>query len=188
MIRAGRLGGRRADAGSRGGPAAPFPNRTPMKATCRRRCPAAAEPSEIEKEKTFVGEMLTRVFGGTQKKAPEPPPPADSRLAKAEELAKTTIADFASEKLRAPSVAHALHADKPFMDAITNSLATAIAERRGRSCRERSPPHGSGGRAARGALPPDDEIGALGNAPEASPASPAAQAGEQPAAPPSPQR
>ena len=80
--------------------------------------------------------MLTRVFGGRRKKlrnadpaAPrQTPPQADARLAKAEDLAKATITDFASDKLRAPSVAQALHADRPFMDAITDSLATAMAE------------------------------------------------------------
>ena len=120
-----------------GGPATPFPEHDDDGDTAPPLSGSGESRAEIEKEKTFVGEMLTRVFGGAQKKAPEAPPsaapremppPADVRLAKAEDLAKATIADFATDKLRAPSVAQALHADKPFMDAITGSLATAIAD------------------------------------------------------------
>ena len=119
-----------------GGPLTPFPEAEADDGDSAPPLSGSGEiGSEIEKEKTFVGEMLTRVFGGSQKKAPETPPPAapreaptDARLAKAEDLAKATIADFASDKLRAPSMAQALHADRPFMDAITDSLATAMAE------------------------------------------------------------
>ena len=124
-----------------GGPATPFPQSELLEGdtddgdTAPPLSGSGESHSEIDKEKTFVGEMLTRVFGGAQKKAPEAPPAppsrqphADVRLAKAEDLAKATIADFASDKLRAPSVAQALHADRPFMDAITDSLATAMAE------------------------------------------------------------
>ena len=120
-----------------GGPAMPFPDPDDEGDAAPPLSGSGESHAEIEKEKTFVGEMLTRVFGGSQKKAPEAPPPAapretphstDVRLAKAEDLAKATIADFASDKLRAPSVAQALHADKPFMDAITGSLATAMAD------------------------------------------------------------
>lgn len=120
------------------GPAMPFPEPDSDEVDTAPPLSGSGESrTEIEKEKTFVGEMLTRVFGGSQKKAPETPPPApphdappstNVRLAKAEDLAKATIADFASDKLRAPSVAQALHADKPFMDAITDSLATAMAD------------------------------------------------------------
>lgn len=121
-----------------GGPATPFPDHDMDEGDAAPPLSGSGESrAEIEKEKTFVGEMLTRVFGGAQKKAseaappmaaPAAPPPPDMRLAKAEDLAKATITDFASEKLRAPAVAQALHADRPFMDAITDSLATAMAE------------------------------------------------------------
>ena len=119
-----------------GGPLTPFPEPEDDGDSAPPLSGSGEIRSEIEKEKTFVGEMLTRVFGGAQKKVPETPAPApretpapaDTRLAKAEDLAKATITDFASDKLRAPSVAQALHADKPFMDAITGSLATAMAE------------------------------------------------------------
>ena len=116
-----------------GGPLMPFPEPEADDGDSAPPLSGSGESrSEIEKEKTFVGEMLTRVFGGSQKKAPESPAPektpADARLAKAEDLAKATITDFASDKLRAPSVAQALHADRPFMDAITDSLATAMAK------------------------------------------------------------
>ena len=84
--------------------------------------------SEIETEKTFVGEMLTRVFGGSQKKSAEAAPPVPARPVRAEELARATITDFASDKLHAPSVGEALQADQPFMDAITGSLANALAD------------------------------------------------------------
>ena len=85
--------------------------------------------AEIEEEKTFVGEMLTRVFGNTAKQdeqaAPSEP---DGPKAKAEMLARSAVSDFASDKLRAPAVADALHADKPFMEVITDSLETALAK------------------------------------------------------------
>lgn len=83
--------------------------------------------TEIEKEKTFVGDVLTRVFGASPKKAEEPRVNPPGRPLKAEDLAHSTIADFASDKLRAPGLADALHSDKPFMQAITNSLETALA-------------------------------------------------------------
>lgn len=167
-----------------GGPATPFPEPdTDDGDTAPPLSGSGESRSEIEKEKTFVGEMLTKVFGGSQKKAPETPPPAatreapppaDARLAKAEDLAKTTIADFASDKLRAPSVAQALHDDRPFMDAITGSLATAMAKV------EADHDGGPGVRLAAPALmdtddelpeallPPDAETGIFGAPPERS--------------------
>jgi cell pole-organizing protein PopZ len=90
---------------------------------------AASSPAaDLEKEKDYVGGVLTRVFGRSQKKADETPPPAaPAPASKAEKLAKATISDFAAEKLRAPVVADALQADKPFMEAITDSLETALS-------------------------------------------------------------
>jgi cell pole-organizing protein PopZ len=142
--------------------------------------------SEIEKEKTFVGEMLTRVFGGSQKKAVETPladaprdtlPPADARLARAEDLAKTTIVDFASDKLRAPAVAQALHADRPFMDAITDSLAAAMAEveaeHDGGPAPRPAAPLAAEDELAEALLPPDEEIGIFAAPPERIAESPA---------------
>jgi hypothetical protein len=112
------------------GPTAPFPE--PPAEDAEMSAPhrsAMEDPPEIEKDKSFVGEVLTRVFGNTPKKADESKPADPGRSnPKAGDLAKATIADFAKEKLRAPSVAEALHADKPFMDAITDSLEHAMAE------------------------------------------------------------
>lgn len=88
---------------------------------------ASAPPSEIEKEKDYVGGVLTRVFGRSQKKEDEAPAAAAPQ-SKAEKLAKTAISDFAAEKLRAPAVAEVLQADKPFMEAVTGSLETALAQ------------------------------------------------------------
>jgi cell pole-organizing protein PopZ len=89
---------------------------------------ASSPAADIEKEKDYVGGVLTRVFGRSQKKGDEAPPPAaPAPASKAEKLAKATISDFAAEKLRAPVVADALQADKPFMEAITDSLETALA-------------------------------------------------------------
>jgi hypothetical protein len=90
---------------------------------------AAGSPAaDLEKEKDYVGGVLTRVFGRSQKKVDDAPPPAaPAPASKAEKLAKATISDFAAEKLRAPVVADALQADKPFMEAITDSLETALA-------------------------------------------------------------
>jgi hypothetical protein len=90
---------------------------------------AASSPAaDLEKEKDYVGGVLTRVFGRSQKKGDESPPPAaPAPASKAEKLAKATISDFAAEKLRAPVVADALQADRPFMEAITDSLETALA-------------------------------------------------------------
>ncbi len=155
-----------------GGPAAPFLDADesdiapPLSGSGESR-------AEIEKEKTFVGEMLTRVFGGSQKKPSEAPPPADPRLAKAEDLAKATIADFASDKLRAPSVAQALHADKPFMDAITDSLATAIAEveadhQEDMAARDATPMIPEPPELPEALLPPDAESGLFAAPPELS--------------------
>lgn len=92
--------------------------------------PRASSPAaDLEKEKDYVGGVLTRVFGRSQKKGDETPPPpaAPAPASKAEKLAKATISDFAAEKLRAPLVADALQADKPFMETITDSLETALA-------------------------------------------------------------
>ena len=90
---------------------------------------ATGDPTaDLEKEKDYVSGVLTRVFGRSQKKEEEAPPPAaPAPASKAEKLAKATISDFAAEKLRAPAVADALQADKPFMEAITDSLETALA-------------------------------------------------------------
>ncbi|WP_088360682.1 MULTISPECIES: DUF2497 domain-containing protein [Rhodomicrobium] len=112
------------------GPAAPFPQSPREEPEPELPVPSDAAPqADIEKEKSFVGDMLTKVFGATAKKTEEAPPVETSGpQAKAEELARTTIADFAADKLRAPTLGEALHADKPFMDAITNSLAHALAE------------------------------------------------------------
>ena len=90
---------------------------------------AASSPAgDLEKEKDYVGGVLTRVFGRSQKKGDETPlPAAPAPASKAEKLAKATISDFAAEKLRAPVVADALQADKPFMETITDSLETALA-------------------------------------------------------------
>jgi hypothetical protein len=90
---------------------------------------ASSLAADLEKEKDYVGGVLTRVFGRSQKKSDEPTPPAaPAPASKAEKLAKATISDFAAEKLRAPVVADALQADKPFMETITDSLETALAK------------------------------------------------------------
>ncbi|MGB0087390.1 MAG: DUF2497 domain-containing protein [Rhodomicrobiaceae bacterium] len=83
----------------------------------------------IEQEKTFVGEMLTRVFGGASKRAEQAAPSETTGpKTKAETLAEATVSDFASEMLRAPAVADALRADKPFMEVISDTLETALAK------------------------------------------------------------
>ncbi len=84
--------------------------------------------AETETEKSFVGDFLTRVFGSLPQQEEETPlGPADLK-GKAESLANATISDFAADKLGAPAVADALRADKPFMDHITDSLESALAE------------------------------------------------------------
>lgn len=90
-------------------------------------------PLEIESEKSFVGDFLTRVFGNAPDRnedafREEPTFEAPGLKGKAEKLAKATVSDFASDKLKAPSLADALHADKPFMDQLTDSLESALAE------------------------------------------------------------
>jgi cell pole-organizing protein PopZ len=162
------------------GPATPFPEREAEDE------PDAAPPltgsgetlAEIEKEKTFVGEMLTRVFGTVPKKTLEPTPPtsATPQLAKAEDLAKATIADFATDKLRAPAVAQALHADKPFMDAITTSLETAMADRNA-AAERRATEHAPSPEDEFPELPADDDSDAY-DAPAARPAPAPALAGD----------
>ncbi len=111
------------------GPAAPFPQ--PVSEDPQAEPPLSGSglnpATEIEKEKTFVGDVLTRVFGASPKKAEELRLNPPGRPLKAEDLAHSTIADFASDKLRAPGLADALHSDKPFMQAITDSLETALA-------------------------------------------------------------
>ena len=90
---------------------------------------ALAETGDgVEKEKRFVGDFLTRVFGNTPKENDNAEPEGPAPESKAEALAKTTVQDFASDKLNAPSVAEALQADKPFMDQITDSLENALIE------------------------------------------------------------
>jgi uncharacterized protein len=116
--------------------------------------------SGIETEKTFVGEMLTRVFGGSQKKSAAAAPPMPARPASAEELARATITDFASDKLRAPSVGEALQADQPFMDTIADSLASAMADHEAAEGRRAASPASMPEDELPELLPPaDDEIG-----------------------------
>jgi cell pole-organizing protein PopZ len=162
-----------------GGPATPFPEVDLDESDTAPPLSGSGESqSEIEKEKTFVGEMLTRVFGGAQKKAPDmpappaprqTPPQADPRLTKAEDLAKATITDFASDKLRAPSVAQALHADRPFMETITDSLAAAMAE--AKADRDAGPivprtaPPPTDDELPEALIPPDTEIESFGAPP-----------------------
>jgi hypothetical protein len=81
---------------------------------------------EIEQDKSFVGGMLNRVFAAQPKPAEEPVAEAPGIKGKAEKLARATIMDFAADKLGAPAFADALHADKPFMEAITDSLEHAL--------------------------------------------------------------
>lgn len=97
--------------------------------------PASESPlDDLESEKNFVGDFLSRVFGGAHAQTEEPPLREEpgfegNRLkGKAEMLAKATLSDFASDKLKAPSLADALQADKPFMAQLTDSLETALAE------------------------------------------------------------
>jgi hypothetical protein len=84
--------------------------------------------AHIEEEKNFVGEMLTRVFASAPKRdEPAAAFEAEEPKSKVEKLAKSAVSDFASEMLRAPVVAEALHADKPFMEAISDTLETALS-------------------------------------------------------------
>jgi len=85
------------------------------------------EYAASEDEKSFVGDFLTRVFGGSTQQDDEPAPSAPGLKGKAEDLAKATVSDFATGKLGAPAVAGALHADRPFMDQISDSLENALA-------------------------------------------------------------
>lgn len=92
--------------------------------------PADAAQAPREKERRAVGDTLTRAFARTP--APEETEAtADARglQGKAAEMAKAAVSDFATEKLSAPPVAHALRADKPFMAEITSSLAGALARK-----------------------------------------------------------
>jgi cell pole-organizing protein PopZ len=128
------------------GPEIPFPyalDEEPKRALDSRdveRAAPAADPFEgdaddaaLESEKSFVGDFLSRVFGSAPSRdeefhREEPTLDAPGLKGKAEKLAKATISDFASDKLKAPSVADALHADKPFMDQLTDSLESALAQ------------------------------------------------------------
>jgi cell pole-organizing protein PopZ len=89
--------------------------------------------SDIENEKSFVGDFLTRVFGhsherGEELRREEPTFNHPGLKGQAEKLAKATVSDFAADKLKAPPLAEALHADKPFMAQLTDSLESALAE------------------------------------------------------------
>jgi cell pole-organizing protein PopZ len=89
--------------------------------------------SDIESEKSFVGDFLTRVFGhsherGEELRREEPTFDHPGLKGKAEKLAKATVSDFAADKLNAPPLAEALHADRPFMAQLTDSLESALAE------------------------------------------------------------
>ncbi|NJM36181.1 MAG: DUF2497 domain-containing protein [Rhodomicrobium sp.] len=128
---------------------------------------------EIEKEKSFVGDMLNRVFGGQPKRSEEVLEETPGLKGKAEKLARSTISDFAAEKLGAPAVADALQADKPFMEAITDSLENALASNE----RAKAKPGIDGDKAALEALgddlpealiPPDPEVESFANALDAS--------------------
>jgi cell pole-organizing protein PopZ len=89
---------------------------------------ASDDRGETETEKSFVGDFLTRVFGSSPQQEEETPLSPVDLKGKAESLANATISDFAADKLGAPVVADALRADKPFMDRITDSLESALAE------------------------------------------------------------
>jgi hypothetical protein len=84
---------------------------------------------EPDADKQFVGDFLTRVFANSpEQDEDKAEPDGTAKEDKAHALAKSAVADFASDKLNAPSVAGALHADKRFMETITDSLETALAE------------------------------------------------------------
>jgi cell pole-organizing protein PopZ len=92
--------------------------------------PTGSQQSTLEEERRAVGETLTRAFSQTPlPEETETPGDARGLQAKAAEIAKTAVSDFAAEKLSAPPVAHALRADKPFMAEITTSLAGALARK-----------------------------------------------------------
>ncbi len=117
------------------GPALPFPYAADETAGA---APAPSSPTisdgnedDLDDEKSFVGDFLTRVFGSGTQQSDAAGADSDQRegaKGKAAKLARETVADFASEKLGAPSVASALHADKPFMDQIADSLELALAQ------------------------------------------------------------
>ncbi|MGF1620084.1 MAG: DUF2497 domain-containing protein [Rhodomicrobiaceae bacterium] len=126
------------------GPEMPFPYASEAEAEAGLAPPVADagietdvgdESADSEQEKGFVGDFLTRVFGSSTQRQEEDEARENQEAAaeagrkeKAERLAKSTVAEFASDKLGAPVVADALHADKPFMDQITDSLESALAE------------------------------------------------------------
>jgi cell pole-organizing protein PopZ len=168
-----------------GGPA-PFPEPEPDDGDNAPPLSGSGErASEIETEKTFVGEMLTRVFGGSQKKNAEAAPPVPARPARAEDLARATITDFASDKLHAPSVGEALQADQPFMDAITGSLASALADHEAAAGRHAASPASMSEDEFPELLPADDEIGLFDAPSERSSGAPADSARKPAAAMPS---
>lgn len=154
------------------GPAIPFPYPREHEAKSIDNAPENAEletdydddNEAIEKDRNVVGDFLTRVFGhvpqqrGEEAVAEEPAPKG-----RAEKLAEETIADFVSEKLRAPTVAEALHADKPFMDHITDSLETALAHAEAAEHVERPEQASTGSQSATDEVqeippPPDSEF------------------------------
>jgi hypothetical protein len=126
------------------GPEMPFPYASEAEAEAGLAPPVAdaggetgawEAPAEMEREKGFVGDFLTRVFGTAPQRQEEDVALEDfddaaeaGRKETAERLAKSSVSEFASDKLGAPVVANALHADKPFMDQITDSLESALAE------------------------------------------------------------
>jgi cell pole-organizing protein PopZ len=118
------------------GPTMPFPYASEEEPNARSPAPAGEDDqfearedyAASEDEKSFVGDFLTRVFGGSTQQDDEELPSAPGLKGKAEGLAKATVSDFASDKLGAPAVAGALHADRPFMDQITESLESALAK------------------------------------------------------------
>ena len=127
------------------GPEMPFPYASEAEAEAGLAPPVAdaggetgarEAPAEMEREKGFVGDFLTRVFGKAPQREEEDETPEDyfgagaqaGRKEKAERLAKSSVAEFASNKLGAPVVADTLHADKVFMDQIADSLESALAE------------------------------------------------------------
>jgi cell pole-organizing protein PopZ len=120
------------------GPTMPFPYASEDEPTASYPAPAdendeveaGEDYAQSEDEKSFVGDFLTRVFGGStqQDQDDEIVQSAPGLKGKAEDLAKAAVADFASDKLAAPAVATALHADRPFMDEITDSLESALAK------------------------------------------------------------
>jgi len=161
------------------GPEMPFPYATEAEATTGMTPPGTetheenveafsedggAPAEELEREKGFVGDFLNRVFGNSSQRADDDTPLEDSfeqpesesgLKEKAEYLAKSTVSDFASDKLGAPGVADALYADKPFMDQITESLESALSEA---EATENLPERDEAPRSVRQELPPDGEM------------------------------